>query len=171
MPDRGHGGETGRPGQSARPFSSVLAATPPLVDLAFDSDTLHEVRAAVRIQTRHAGLPDDRAGDVVLAVHELAANAVSHGAGAARLRMWNLGGALHCQVDDGSPPASGDDGGPADGHHDDQTDMRSFSGVIEAWRAAPSHGLRVVQQVAARMQVLPGPHGSRVTVTFDLPRG
>ncbi len=171
MPDRGLGGETGGSGQQGRPFSSVLAGTPPLVDLAFDSDTLHEVRAAVRIQTRQAGLPDDRAGDVVLAVHELAANAVSHGAGAARLRIWNLGGALHCQVDDGSPPAPGHDGGPADGHHHDEADMRSFPGVIEAWKAAPRHGLRVVQQVADRMQVLPGPQGSRVTVTFDLPRG
>ena len=32
-----------------------------------------------------AGVPDDRVVDVILAVHELAANAVTHGAGAGRL--------------------------------------------------------------------------------------
>ncbi|MGH3150682.1 MAG: hypothetical protein ACRDOB_08135, partial [Streptosporangiaceae bacterium] len=111
-------------------------------------------------------------------------NAVRHGAGAARLRLWNLAGALHCQVDDGSPPAPGHDAGPAPGngagpagrHDADQTGATptgatSFSGAIAAWRAAPGHGLWVVQQVADRMQVLPGPQGSRVSVTFDLPPG
>jgi anti-sigma regulatory factor (Ser/Thr protein kinase) len=148
-----------------RSFSSALADVPPILDLAFDSGTLHEVRAKVRTQTRQAGLPDDRAVDVVLAVHELAANAVRYGAGAARLRMWNLAGALHCQVDDGSPPAPGNGAGSAGRHEADETDAASFPGVI----AAPGHGLRVVQQVADRIQVLPGPQGSRVTVAFDLP--
>jgi anti-sigma regulatory factor (Ser/Thr protein kinase) len=152
-------------------FSSALADARPILDLAFDSGTLHEVRATVRTQTRQAGLPDDRAVDVVLAIHELAANAVRHGAGAARLRIWNLAGALHCQVDDGSPPAPDNDDGPAGRHQTDETDATSFPGVIAAWQAAPGHGLRVVQQVADRMQVLPGPQGSRVTVAFDLPPG
>ena len=34
------------------------------------------------------------AGDVVLAVHELAANVVCHGGGKGRLRVWHLAG--HC---------------------------------------------------------------------------
>jgi anti-sigma regulatory factor (Ser/Thr protein kinase) len=169
MADGSRRGETGRSSQAMRSFSSVLADTPPILDLAFDSGTLHEVRATVRTQTRQAGLPDDRAVDVVLAVHELAANAVRHGAGAARLRIWNLAGALHCQVDDGSPPAPGDDAGPAGRHQADETDATSFPSVIAGWQAAPGHGLRVVQQVADRMHVLPGPQGSRVTVAFDLP--
>ena len=157
--------------RSGPSFSSTLAAAPPILDLAFDAGTLHKVRAEVRTQTRQAGLPDDRAADVVLAVHELAANAVCHGAGAARLRMWNLAGALYCQVDDGSPPAPGNGAGPAGRHEADQTDATSFPGATAAWQAAPGHGLRVVQRVADRMQVLPGPQGSRVTVAFDLPPG
>jgi two-component sensor histidine kinase len=174
MADGSRRGKTGRSDQAIPSFSSALADARPILDLAFDSGTLHEVRATVRTQTRQAGLPDDRAVDVVLAVHELAANAVRHGAGAARLRIWNLAGALHCQVDDGSPPAPGDDGndaGPAGRHQADKTEATSFSGVIAGWQAAPGHGLRVVQQVADRMQVLPGPQGSRVTVAFDLPPG
>ena len=178
MADGGRRDETAESGQVMWSFSSALADAPPVLDLAFDAGTLHEVRATVRHESRQAGLPDDRAGDVVLAVHELAANAVRHGAGAARLRMWNLAGALHCQVDDGSPPALGNDGndghaghdaGPAGRHQDDETDATSFPGVIDAWRSAPGHGLRVVQQVADRMQVRSGPRGSRVTIVFDLP--
>jgi anti-sigma regulatory factor (Ser/Thr protein kinase) len=42
-----------------------------------------------------------RARDAMLAVHELAANAVRHGAGRGRLRMWSQEGALCCQVRDG----------------------------------------------------------------------
>ncbi len=169
MADGGRRGETGRSGQAVRSFSGVLADAPPILDLAFDSSTLHEVRATVRTQTRQAGLPDDRAVDVVLAVHELAANAVRHGAGAARLRMWNLAGALYCQVDDGSPPAPGNGAGPDGRHQDDKAGVTSLPGLTDGWRPVPGHGLRVVQQVADRMQVLSGPRGSRVTIAFDLP--
>ena len=44
-----------------------------------------------------------RAADVVLALHELAANAVRHGAGAGRLRIWPRAAAWLCQVEDGDP--------------------------------------------------------------------
>ena len=54
------------------------------------------------------GLPDERAGEVVLAVHELAANVICHGGGKGRLRVWQPAGALHCQVDDGDLIASAD---------------------------------------------------------------
>jgi anti-sigma regulatory factor (Ser/Thr protein kinase) len=40
------------------------------------------------------------ARDVVLAVNELASNAVRHGAGRGRLRMWGQDGAVCCQVQD-----------------------------------------------------------------------
>jgi anti-sigma regulatory factor (Ser/Thr protein kinase) len=70
----------------------------PVLDLAFDSGTLNALRAGVNAIARQAGLPEARAEDVVLAVHELAANAVSHGSGAGRLRLWNLAGTLQCQA-------------------------------------------------------------------------
>ena len=50
-----------------------------ILDLAFDSGTLHALRAAVQEHAGHAGMPEDRVVEVVLAVHELAANAVRHG--------------------------------------------------------------------------------------------
>ena len=106
--------------------------------------------------------------DVVLAVHELAANAIRHGAGAGRLRVWNLVRELCCQVDDGDPPQSDDRGwnsagsatSAADGHR--QTLASSMSGT-------PGHGLWLVRQVADRMSMASDPGGTRVRVAFNLP--
>jgi anti-sigma regulatory factor (Ser/Thr protein kinase) len=126
--------------------------TAPVLDLAFDSGTLDALRAGVKAHACQAGLPENRAEDVVLAVHELAANAVHHGAGAGRLRVWRRAGALHCQVDDGDPLAAS---GPI-----------SVSS-LPSW---PGHGLWVVRQLADRMRVLSGARGTRATVTFNLPR-
>jgi anti-sigma regulatory factor (Ser/Thr protein kinase) len=52
-----------------------------LLELAFDSSSLDVLRSEVLVLSSQAGLPDDRARDVVLAVHELAANVICHGAG------------------------------------------------------------------------------------------
>jgi anti-sigma regulatory factor (Ser/Thr protein kinase) len=147
---------------------------PPDLDLTFDSGTLYALRAEVQARARQAGLPPSRAGDVVLAVHELAANVVRHGAGAGRLRIWNRAGALHCQVDDDGPLASSDPTRPGKGHadrRDIQAQGASGLTLMSSSQAMPGHGLWVVQQVADQMQVLSGPVGTRATVTFDLPRG
>jgi anti-sigma regulatory factor (Ser/Thr protein kinase) len=121
----------------------------PVLDLPFDSGTLGALRAGVKAHACDAGLPEDRAEDVVLVVHELAANAVCHGAGAGRLRIWKLAGSLHCQVEDG-----------------DQADASG-----RPLPSRPGHGLWLVRQVADRMRILSGARGTRATVAFDLPAG
>jgi anti-sigma regulatory factor (Ser/Thr protein kinase) len=60
---------------------------PLLLDLLSGAAALHALRAEVLVLSRQAGLPDDRAGEVVLAVHELAANVICHGGGKGRLRV------------------------------------------------------------------------------------
>src|ERR1700761_1797470 len=70
------------------------------LDRVFDADTLFSLRKAVLAEATAAGIPGYRATDVMLAVHELAANAVRHGAGAGRLAMHVLDGRLYCQVSD-----------------------------------------------------------------------
>jgi hypothetical protein len=59
-----------------------------LLDQRLDAGTLHGLRAAVREFAVGAGMLPGRADDVMIAVHKLAANAVRHGAGTGRLRMW-----------------------------------------------------------------------------------
>src|ERR1700722_12528560 len=94
------------PAQSpAGPTAEPAALTgTPILDQAFDADSLYALRAAVAAHVTEAALAPGRADDLVIAVHELAANAVRHGAGHGRLRIWRSEAALLCEVsDDGLP--------------------------------------------------------------------
>jgi len=124
----------------------------PELDQAFDPGTLPALRARVLFQACRAGLSESRAADVVLAVHELAANAIRHGAGAGRLRMWKRTRELCCQVDDGDPPASG----------------TAASQASSSLPSRPGHGLWIVRQVADRVHVTSVPGGTRVKAVFSL---
>jgi anti-sigma regulatory factor (Ser/Thr protein kinase) len=143
----------------------------PDLDLAFASGSLHELRAEVLAQACGAGLSESRAMDVVLAVHELAANSVCHGAGTGRLRMWQLTRTLCCLVDDGDPPASGDSAGRPGGRIGPAVSETGASRPTptSSWPSVRGHGLWVVQHVADHMHVVSGPGGTRVRLTFDLP--
>ena len=48
----------------------------PSLDQAFDSGTLYALRSAVQAHAFAAGMPERRADDVVIAIHELAAGRV-----------------------------------------------------------------------------------------------
>lgn len=157
------GGSAGPDGDADRvgpAFDSTGEGVTPDIDLAFDSGTLPELRAEVQTHACRAGMPEGRAGDMVLAIHELAANAIRHGAGAGRLRMWNLAGVLHCRVDDGDPPAPGETGDAAD---------TSSRAMMSSLPDMPGHGLWVVRQMADQMQILTGPRGTQAMVSFKLP--
>lgn len=91
-----------------RPPRDVLAEHPPAPPallgppdqrLTFGAWQLHEVRAAVEQAVLAADFTRDRAEDVVLAVNEVATNAVEHGAADAELAIWTDGG-LVCEVYD-----------------------------------------------------------------------
>jgi anti-sigma regulatory factor (Ser/Thr protein kinase) len=110
-------------------------------DGRFDASTLHLLRERVAACVSAAGMPEDRAMDVILAVHELAANTVRHGAGAGRLLMRVAAGVLRCQVSDAGPGA-----GP--------------------WPLRQGHGLWIVRAVADEFTASSGPQGSQVTAMF-----
>jgi anti-sigma regulatory factor (Ser/Thr protein kinase) len=112
-----------------------------MFDERFDASTLHLLRERVAACASAAGMPRDRVVEVALAVHELAANAVRHGAGSGRLLMRAAGGALRCQVSDAGPGA-----GP--------------------WPVRQAHGLWIVSAVADEVTASSGPHGSQVTAVF-----
>jgi anti-sigma regulatory factor (Ser/Thr protein kinase) len=118
---------------------------------AFDGDSLYALRAAVAAHAAETGLTRQRVYDVVAAAHELAANAVRHGAGHGRLRLWTDGGSLHCQVFDEGPAEQGD--------------ARQDTA---AWQHEPAHGLWIVDQVAEHVSLDRDPGGTTVTVTFTI---
>ena len=139
----------------------------PELDQDFDPGTLHALRAKVLAQACRAGLSESRATDVVLAVHELAVNAIRHGAGAGRLRVWNLVRELCCQVDDGDPPRSEGPARHPAGSAASAADAHAKT-LASSMSSAPGHGLWLVRQVADRMSMVSGPGGTRVMVAFNL---
>lgn len=126
-----------------------------MLDQWFDEASLGELRRRVVACAKAAGMPDSRALDVMLVVHELAANAVLHGAGSGRLEVLATGGVLRCRVVDGGP--HGLDGqSPA---------------LAQQWPIRRGHGLWLVSRAADQLDVRSGPGGSEVTVAFGLPDG
>ena len=138
-----------------------------LLDQEFDSGTLYALRAAVQAHVGQAGLPEDRVGEVVLAIHELAANAIAHGAGHGRLRMWERAGALSCEIVDAGPVGAGRPTGPSPGGAGRPTGP---SEAADPWPAADGHGLWLVRQVADQLDLRSGPRGTQAVVTFALPQ-
>jgi anti-sigma regulatory factor (Ser/Thr protein kinase) len=115
-------------------------------DMDFDASTLPLLRQRVKAYWAAAGMPEGRASDFILAVHELAANAVRHGAGSGRLLMSTVPGGLRAVVSDAGP-------GP------------------RPWALRPGHGLWIVDQVADEVDVSSEPGGFRVTAVFSRHRG
>jgi anti-sigma regulatory factor (Ser/Thr protein kinase) len=126
-----------------------------VLDQAFDADSLHELRNAVLAAAVDAGMSADQAAQVMLAVHELAANAVLHGGGAGWARMRVVGARLHCRVSDSGQRGAG---GQANG---DGTGVAS-------WQVQPGHGLWIVQHIAEDFSVTSSLGGSAVNAVFAL---
>ena len=140
--------ESAPPPETAAPPQSA-----PILDQAFDAGSLYALRAAVAAHATQAGLAPGRADDLLIAVHELAANAVRHGAGHGRLRIWRSDQALLCEItDDGLPEAQ-------DAHH---------AHKVPEWRTEPGHGLSLVRQVADHTSLRSGRDGTSATISFAL---
>lgn len=70
-------------------------------EVAFASDSLRNIRAAVRRLAAAAGVSSHRIANMVLAVNEVASNSVRHGGGAGTLRAWQETDGLVCEIRDG----------------------------------------------------------------------
>jgi anti-sigma regulatory factor (Ser/Thr protein kinase) len=66
----------------------------------FSLDDLRQVRRAVAEWAAQAGLPDSRAADFMIAVNEIAANAVRYGSPVAQLELKIAGAAAQAEVHD-----------------------------------------------------------------------
>jgi anti-sigma regulatory factor (Ser/Thr protein kinase) len=72
----------------------------PALEVSFGLGDLPKVRRTVRSFAQEAGLADRRANEVVLAVNEIATNAVVHGRPPATLRAWHAGEEIVVEVAD-----------------------------------------------------------------------
>jgi anti-sigma regulatory factor (Ser/Thr protein kinase) len=86
---------------TARPAAAPVLLGPPDLRLDFSAWQLHEVRTAVEEALAAADYERERVEDVVLAVNEVATNAVEHGTPEACLSIWCGADGLICEIDDG----------------------------------------------------------------------
>jgi anti-sigma regulatory factor (Ser/Thr protein kinase) len=136
-----------------------------MLDQEFTAGSLRLLREAVIAHATAVGMPEGRAADVMLAAHELAANAVRHGGGTGQLRMRIAAGALHIQVSDrGRAPFDSDHPGAPSGRA-----MVAAVSRQDPWPYRRGHGLGLVREVADQVTAVTGPNGSQVTASFTLP--
>lgn len=145
---------TGPPGMPGADVAPILSQD-------FDGGSLYALRAAVAAHAIQAGVPESRARDIVLATHELAVNAIRHGAGHGQLLIRAHDGTLYCQVaDDGTPQALR----PGPGRESPATTDNSIP-----WPSEHGHGLWIVRQIADHVSVQSGPGGTVATASFTFP--
>lgn len=123
-----------------------------LLDLPFSEAELVSLREAVAAHADSAGLNRSRIEDLVLIAHELATNAVRHGGGRGRLRMWKEGNAVLCRVTDDGP------GLPPTVQPLTRPDLGSAGG----------RGMWLVTRFADRIEINRNGHGGDVTAEVDL---
>lgn len=88
------------PGDGRLEFERPLPAPPATAEtLNYETD-LQPVRRLVASHARRAGLPGERAGDLVLAASELAANTLRHTRAGGTVHIWHSQTEILCQVQD-----------------------------------------------------------------------
>lgn len=142
--------------EAARPDAAALAVSQPL-EQEFNAGSLYALRSAVSAYAAAAGLSGHRVYDVTAAAHELAANAVLHGAGHGRLRLWAQDVYLCCRVADDGPAGNGD--APAAGKQE--------AGAAP-WPVVHGHGLWLVGEIADDVRVERGQRGTVITLRFAI---
>lgn len=142
------------------PLASAAAAA--ALEQEISIGTLHSMREAVLAHAAAAGLPESRATDVMLTVHELAANAIRHGGGTGQLRMRIAAGTLHCEVSDSGAARPGSDLPAAVG-------CQPATPHPARWPCRRGHGLWLVRRAADQFTATTSPHGSTAAVSFALP--
>jgi anti-sigma regulatory factor (Ser/Thr protein kinase) len=132
------------PGQIPPAYDVPLDPPPPLARRMSYLDDLRPVRQQVARCAQEAGLAAERAGDLILAASEVAANTLRHTSGRGTLWVWAGPGEVVCEVRD-----SGNVTDPLAGR----------------WRPADrptGHGLWVVNQLCDLVELRTGPDGTVV---------
>jgi histidine kinase-like protein len=175
-------GEIERP--ASRPGTAAPAVSLPLVQ-DFNAGSLYALRSAVSAHAAAAGLSGHRVYEVTASAHELAANAVLHGAGHGSLRLWAQDGYLYCAVADDGPAGNGDGPAAAGGKavRDDglagsaagpaaPAGPAGDAGAAEAggtpWPVVHGHGLWLVGEIADDVRVERGDRGTVITLRFAI---
>ena len=113
---------------------------------------LIDTRELVRSAAGQAALPPERVAEAVLAAHEVAMNAITHGRGRGAVRVWTAAGELVCEVEDHGPGLSD----PLVGSERPDT------------RRAHGRGLWIARQLCDRVEIESSPGSTLVRLHWRL---
>jgi anti-sigma regulatory factor (Ser/Thr protein kinase) len=123
-----------------------------VVDQLFDADGLYALRAALAAHASRLGAAPAVLDRLLIVAGELATNAVRHGGGSGRLRLWHTGSELRCQITDQGPgmiePSAG----------------AQLPGPL----ATSGRGMWICRQLCADLIIDSGDRGTTVTAILPL---
>jgi hypothetical protein len=117
--------------------------------LSYQAD-LRPVRRLVAGQARRAGLPADRAGDLVLAASEIAANTLRHTSAGGTVHVWHTDDEILCQL------------------HDQGWITDPLAGRTRHPPDAREHGLWTVNQLCDLAELRTGPAGTTIRLHMGI---
>jgi len=124
------------------------------VDQPFGATGLSALRAALATRCRAFGVPAKQIEKLLIIASELMANAIRHGGGGGRLRLWREGSMVRCQVIDRGPGIA---------------DAAAGSRPPEPTTTAGGRGLWICRNLAAEIVIDRGPGGRGAAVTATIP--
>jgi anti-sigma regulatory factor (Ser/Thr protein kinase) len=125
--------------------------TPPATAETLDYETdLRQLRSLVAGHAYRAGLPDERAGDLVLAASEIAANTLRHTGGAGTVHIWHTDAEVLCQI------------------HDQGWITDPLAGRTRHVPDERGHGLWVVNQVCDLAELRTGQDGTTIRLHMGI---
>jgi anti-sigma regulatory factor (Ser/Thr protein kinase) len=113
---------------------------------------LIDTRELVRSAAAEAELPPERVAEAVLAAHEVAMNALTHGRGRGAVRIWRADSELVCEVEDHGPGLPD----PLAGSQPPDTDQDR------------GRGLWITRQLCDRVEIETAPGGTCVRLHWRL---
>lgn len=143
------------PPAAGRAGRHPVAPTAPVpLDLVVDADGLYAMRASVLAHAGSMGASTGAAERLLIVASELASNAIRHGGGRGRLRLWSDDTRIHCEITDRGPGI--DDPGTGASRPDPT--------------AVSGRGLWISRQLADDLVITTGPRGTAITASFELDR-
>ena len=95
----------------------------------FDASTLSQTRQQVSRAAGQCGMPGAQIDDFAIAVNEIMTNAVRHGGGCGRIRLWRTTAGLGCEISDAGP------GGPPERFNGHRLPPTTATGGRGLWLA------------------------------------
>lgn len=122
-------------------------------EMSFGLSDLPAVREFAADQALRRGMPESMVGDFLVALNEVATNAVTHGAAKGRLRLWTKGRNIVAEL------------------HDEGTHwiVKGEPGMVPpAENATSGMGLWVARRLSESLHVVTGGEGTTVTMQFRI---